>query len=155
LSPDKIAQFIEVIRNDCGFNIYRAVSKTKVELSAATRTNFALGLGDIEIELEILRADFETWIADDIRRTERAVDRLLETEGVRVDDIDSVFLIGGSSFIPAVRGVFEARFGAHRLAGGENFQSVAFGLALIGLEDDLQPWRAVTPPSQAASRIAP
>jgi hypothetical protein len=44
-------------------------------------------------------------------------------------------------FIPkaigAVRHVFDERFGAHRLADGENFQSVAFGFALIGLEDDL------------------
>ena len=147
LSPDKIAKFIEVIRNDWGFNIYRAVSDTKAQLSAATRANFTLGLGDIEIEQEISRADFESWIADDIGRIESTVDRLLETEGVRVDDIDSVFLTGGSSFIPAVRRVFEARFGAHRLADGENFQSVAFGLALIGLEDDLEPWLAGAPRS--------
>jgi hypothetical chaperone protein len=145
LSPNKIAKFIEVIRNDWGFNIYRAVSDTKVKLSAALRADFVLGLGDIEIEQEISRSDFESWIADDIGRIELTIDRFLETEGVRVDDIDSVFLTGGSSFIPAVRRVFEARFGAHRLADGENFQSVAFGLALIGLEDDLEPWLARAP----------
>ena len=145
LSPNKIAKFIEVIRNDWGFNIYRAVSDAKVKLSATLRADFVLGLGDIDIEQEISRSDFESWIADDIDRIELTIDRFLETEGVRVDDIDSVFLTGGSSFIPAVRGVFEARFGAHRLAEGENFQSVAFGLALIGLEDDLEPWLARAP----------
>jgi len=145
LSPDKIAQFLDVIRNDWGFNIYRAVSDTKVKLSAAPRADFVLGLGDIEIEQEVSRADFESWIANDIGRIELTVDRLLETERVRVDDIDSVFLTGGSSFIPAVRRVFEARFGAHRIADGENFQSVAFGLALIGFEDDLDPWLARAP----------
>jgi len=62
-----------------------------------------------------------------------------------VDEIDSVFLTGGSSFIPAVRRVFEERFGADLLAGGENFQSVAFGFALIGLEDDLESWLARAP----------
>jgi hypothetical chaperone protein len=145
LSPDKIAKFIAIIRNDWGFNIYRAVSDTKVKLSAAPRADFVLGLGDIEIEQEISRADFESWIADDIGRIELTVDRLLETESVRVDDINSVFLTGGSSYIPAVRRVFEARFGAHRLADGEHFHSVAFGLALIGLEDDLEPWLARAP----------
>jgi hypothetical chaperone protein len=97
LSPDKIAKFIAIIRNDWGFNIYRAVSDTKVKLSAAPRADFVLGLGDIEIEQEISRADFESWIADDIGRIELTVDRLLETESVRVDDINSVFLTGGSS----------------------------------------------------------
>jgi hypothetical chaperone protein len=105
LSPDKIAKFIAIIRNDWGFNIYRAVSDTKVKLSATPRADFVLGLGDIEIEQEISRADFESWIANDIGRIELTVDRLLETESVRVDDIDSVFLTGGSSFIPAVRRV--------------------------------------------------
>jgi hypothetical protein len=88
LSPDKIAKFLDVIRNDWGFNIYRAVSVTKVKLSAAQRTNFVLKLGDIDIEREISRADFERWIAHDIQRIEETVDDLLDAEGVRVDDID-------------------------------------------------------------------
>jgi hypothetical chaperone protein len=142
LSPDKIAKFVEIIRNDRGFNIYRAVSDAKVRLSSVLTTNFALRLGELHIEQEISRQDFERWIADDIARIEQTVDQLLQRESVSVDEIDSVFLTSGSSFIPAVRSVFETRFGANRLAGGENFQSVAFGLALIGLEDDVGPWLA-------------
>jgi len=103
------------------------------------------GSVDIDIEQEISRADFESWIADDIGRIGQTVDRLLDTERVRGDEIDSVFLTGGSSFIPAIRRVFEERFGAYRLADGEHFQSVAFGFALIGLEDDLEPWLARAP----------
>ena len=80
LSPDKIAKFLEVIRNDWGFNIYRAVSDTKVKLSAVPRADFVLRLGDIEIEQEVSRADFESSIATDIGRIELTVDRLLETE---------------------------------------------------------------------------
>jgi hypothetical chaperone protein len=142
LSPDQIAQFLDVIRNDWGFNIYRAVSDTKAKLSAAQRVDFGLRLGDISIERQISRADFEGWIAHDIRRIEETVDELLAAEGVPSGEVDGVFLTGGSSFIPAVRRIFELRFGAERLADGENFQSVAFGLALIGLQDDLDPWIA-------------
>jgi len=142
LSPDKIAKFLDVIRNDWGFNIYRAVSDAKVRLSSASTATFRLKLGDIDIEREIVRADFESWIAGDIARIANTVDRLLDTEGIPHADIDNVFLTGGSSFIPAVRRLFEERFGRARLAGGENLQSVAFGLALIGLEEDLEPWLA-------------
>ena len=147
LSPDKIAKFVEIIRNDWGFNIYRAVSDAKLRLSSVLTTNFVLRLGELHIEQEISRQDFERWIADDIARIEQTVDRLLQRESVSVDEIDRVFLTGGSSFIPAVRSVFETRFGADRLAEGEHFQSVAFGLALIGLEDDLGPWLARSPSS--------
>src|SRR5262245_15491655 len=91
LSPDKIAKFLVVIRNDWGFNIYRAVSDTKVKLSAAQRADFVLKLGDIDIEQEISRADFERWIAHDIRRIEETVDELLTAEGVRSGEIGGVF----------------------------------------------------------------
>src|SRR5580704_9279339 len=147
LSRDEIAKFVEIIRNDRGFNIYRAVSEAKVRLSSVPTTNFVLGLGELHIEQEISRQDFERWIADDIARIEQTVDQLLQRESVSVDEIDSVFLTSGSSFIPAVRSVFETRFGTDRLADGENFQSVAFGLALIGLEDDVGPWLAQSPSS--------
>jgi hypothetical chaperone protein len=142
LSPDQIATFLDVIRNDWGFNIYRAVSDVKVRLSAAPSATFRLKLGDLAIDEEIWREDFERWIAHDISRIEETVDNLLIAEGFEANEVDSVFLTGGSSLIPAVRRIFETRFGARRLADGDNFQSVAFGLALIGLEDDLDPWLA-------------
>ena len=66
LSPDKIAKFVEIIRNDRGFNIYRAVSDAKVRLSSVLTTNFVLRLGELHIEQEISRQDFERWIADDM-----------------------------------------------------------------------------------------
>jgi len=142
LAPDKIGRFLDIIRNDWGFTIYRAVSDAKMRLSASETATFALKLGELDIERQISRADFEGWIAADIARIAQTVDALLEAKGVRPDDVDSVFLTGGSSFIPAVRRVFAARFGAHRLSDGENFQSVAYGLALVGLEDDPEPWLA-------------
>jgi hypothetical chaperone protein len=142
LSPEPIGRFLEVIRNDWGFNIYRAVSDAKARLSSAPSALFALRLGDFAIERRIAREEFEGWIAPDLARIEGIVDRLLDGERVRPQEIDSVFLTGGSSFIPAVRRIFESRFGPEHLADGENFQSVAFGLALIGLEDDLEPWLA-------------
>ena len=153
LSPGKIGHFLEVIRNDWGFNIYRAVSGAKATLSAAPRGAFALRLGDLVIEQEIARADFEAWIADDLGRIADTVDTLLAAQRIAVDAVDNVFLTGGSSFIPAVRRIFEARFGAERLADGENFQSVAFGLALIGLEDDLDPWLAKPASVSGANRM--
>jgi hypothetical chaperone protein len=47
-----------------------------------------------------------------------------------------VFLTGGTSFVPAVRGIFEARFTASRVRTGNEFTSVARGLALRAAEVD-------------------
>ena len=54
--------------------------------------------------------------------------RVAKEEGVS----DRVFMTGGSSFVPAVRRIFETRFGADRLRGGGEFVSVARGLAMHG-----------------------
>ena len=43
-----------------------------------------------------------------------------------------MFLTGGTAFVPAVRRLFESRFGAVRIGGGGEFVSVAEGLALLG-----------------------
>ena len=47
------------------------MSDAKVRLSSASTATFRLKLGDIDIEREIVRADFESWIADDIARIAR------------------------------------------------------------------------------------
>ena len=48
----------------------------------------------------------------------------------RSEKPDMVFLTGGSSFVPAVKKIFETRFGKKRIRGGNEFTSVARGLAL-------------------------
>jgi hypothetical chaperone protein len=55
---------------------------------------------------------------------------LLLEAGTRADQVDRVFLTGGTSLVPAVRRIFEHRFGAERVSAGDEFTSVARGLAL-------------------------
>jgi hypothetical chaperone protein len=58
------------------------------------------------------------------------VDRLLGRARVPAAAVDRVFLTGGSSLVPAVRRLFEERFGAEKLRSGGELTSVASGLAL-------------------------
>ena len=45
-------------------------------------------------------------------------------------DVDCVFMTGGTAFVPVVRALFEARFGAAKLRSGDELMSIASGLAL-------------------------
>jgi len=51
-----------------------------------------------------------------------------------------VFLTGGTSLVPRIRRIFVDRFGEDRIETGGELTSIAHGLALIGLEDDLAAW---------------
>jgi len=90
------------------------------------------GHKDFAVERTITRQEFETWIAGDLARLGATVDRVTADAGISPDAVDRVFLTGGTAFVPAVRRLFETRFGAAKLAGGGEFVSVAEGLALIG-----------------------
>ena len=78
------------------------------------------------------RGEFESWIAPDLTRLAATVDQVLVQANIETAQVDRVFLTGGTAFVPAVRRLFEDRFGEEKLAGGGEFVSVAEGLALIG-----------------------
>jgi hypothetical chaperone protein len=76
------------------------------------------------------RSSFEGWIAEELGQIEWCVDKLMADSGASPKDVDMVFLTGGTSLVPAVRRIFDTRFGADRIRTGNEFTSVARGLAL-------------------------
>lgn len=134
--PERIERFMYLLENELGFELYTAVTEAKARLSSADEAVFRFRAGPIDIEHRIRRTDFESWIAPELRRLGETVDALFEPQGGRPADVDQVFLTGGSSLIPAVRRLFSERFGEARLAGGDEFLSIASGLALAGSEVD-------------------
>ncbi|MCI0339141.1 MAG: Hsp70 family protein [Acidobacteria bacterium] len=134
IEPEKIEALLHIIRNDLGYKLYRSVERTKVELSDRDISLFFFKDLPIEIKEKVRRLYFETWIEPEISKIEKCVNRLLESCSVTPRDVDSVFLTGGSAFVPAVRRIFRQKFGADRLRGGEELTTVARGLALRALE---------------------
>lgn len=92
----------------------------------------------MEIERSVTREDFESWITDELASIETCVDDLLKFTAIAPHQIDRVFLTGGTSFVPAVRRIFESRFTPARVRTGNEFTSVAQGLALRALESSMQ-----------------
>ncbi|KFL48734.1 hypothetical protein IL54_4465 [Sphingobium sp. ba1] len=140
--PAAIGRMITVIEKELGYPLYDAVGSLKRALSDADSATFRFSGGELEIEQQVQRRDFEAWIAPDIARIEATVDAALAKAGVTPDAIDRLFLTGGSSLIPAIRAIFRKRFGEERIASGGELTSIAHGLALIGQEANLAEWAA-------------
>ncbi len=135
LEPEKIRALITLINEDLGYQLHGAVQNVKVQLSTAERAHFHFDDEVAVIDAEVDRREFEDWISDELQMIESCVDGLLQKTGVNPKDVDAVFLTGGSSFVPAVRRIFESRFGANRVRSGNEFTSVARGLAWRGVAD--------------------
>jgi hypothetical chaperone protein len=88
----------------------------------------------MDLRIPVTRREFETWIKDDLQAIENSIETLLKSSGIHPSGVDRVFLTGGSSFVPAVRRIFETRFGKDRIRSGNEFTSVAHGLALRAAE---------------------
>ncbi|MBJ7402330.1 MAG: Hsp70 family protein, partial [Bradyrhizobium sp.] len=142
LKPKLLEDFITIVDLDLGFSLYRAVSDAKVALSAQDEVDFRFKGGGVDIGAAITRKKFESWISDDIARLGAIVDKVLAEAGIAARDIEKVFLTGGTSFVPAVRKLFADRFGNERLMSGDQFESIAYGLALIGHSPDPDRWTA-------------
>ena len=130
--PHRLRTLIRLIEDELGYELYRAVSAVKAELSRDETAVLRFAHAGFAIERRIARHEFEAWIAADLDRLSATVEQALQRARVRADEIDRVFLTGGTSFVPAVRALFERRFGAGKVSGGGEFVSVAEGLALIG-----------------------
>jgi len=142
LDPDRIRAFLAFLDADAGYAMYRAVSDAKMQLSRADEANFSFHVAGVDIERTIRRAEFEKWITPELADIGACVDRALKEAQIKESDIDRVFLTGGTSFVPAVRGLFEQRFGNWKIETGDQLVSIAYGLALIAGEDHVGRWEA-------------
>ncbi len=138
--PEAIARMVAVIEGELGHALYEAVGQVKRTLSTETQASFAFDTPALAIEAEVSRSDFEGWIERDLQRIDQTVDTALNQAGLAADDIDHVFVTGGSSLIPAVRRLFEQRFGEGRIAQGDELTSIAHGLGLMAADPDLADW---------------
>jgi hypothetical chaperone protein len=134
LEPEKIQALITLIDEDLGYQLHQAVQLVKFELSRSDSAEFRFQDGGMDLRIPVTRREFESWIKDDLQAIEDSIDGLLKTTGIDPLEVDRVFLTGGSSFVPAVRRIFETRFGKDRIRGGNEFTSVAHGLALRAAE---------------------
>jgi len=130
MEPEKIEALITLVNEDLGFQLHQAVQRLKFELSSVEQAEFRFIDGTLELRKPVTRAALEEWIADDLAAIENCIDGLFARTSVACADVDRVFLTGGTSFVPAVRRIFERRFGKDRVRSGNEFTSVARGLAL-------------------------
>ena len=133
-AKDGIAGLLHLVDEDLGYELHEQVNATKTALSSAPSADFNFPLSPVSLHWPATRAEFEQWLAPDLETIDACIAGLLERTRLLGSAIDTVFLTGGSSFVPAVRRLFEARFPDATISGGHELTSVATGLALRAAE---------------------
>lgn len=117
-----------LIEKNLGYSIFKEIEKVKIELSTKSETQFTFEKETIHISKEITKTEYKEIINNDINKIEKYLDKFLAKNNIT--QIDSIFLTGGTSLVPAVQKLFINRFGKENIYSGDNFISVANGLAL-------------------------
>jgi molecular chaperone DnaK len=108
------------LRADAEFlwRVRRAAEEAKKQLGASPTADIVLfGTlgGTVDVDVQVQRTDFESWIRGDIERSIALVDKAIEGPGLTPEDIDAVLLAGGSTRLPLVRRLLAEKFGEEKI----------------------------------------
>ena len=108
--------------------------RVKKDLSVLQKKSYAISYDGDRTRIELTREDFESRTQDLVEETVFIVNRLLEKNGLSVDNVDIVLLVGGSTKMPMIKNAVEAMFpGKVRIEDPE--LAVAKGAALAAAID--------------------
>jgi hypothetical chaperone protein len=128
VEPEKVERLLKLVRQRLGHRVAFAVEDAKIALSAAGQADVPLGFLEPGLAATATRAEFERAIAGRTERLYRSARDCLAAAGLKPEAIETIFLTGGSSRVPAVRAAIARAAPTARLAGGSDLLSVALGL---------------------------
>ncbi|MDP1964991.1 MAG: Hsp70 family protein [Reyranella sp.] len=126
--PEKVARLLHVVRQRLGHRLAFAVEDAKIALSAGDRAEVSLAFLEAGLAITATRAGFDRAIKARMGRLHGTARDCIAEAGLKPTAIDTIFLTGGSSRVPAVRAAIGRAAPSARLAGGSDLLSVALGL---------------------------
>jgi molecular chaperone DnaK len=115
-----------------------AAEKAKMELSTTMTTDINLPFitatqeGPKHLNYSLTRAKFEQLADDLIKRTLPPMKKALDDAGLKVEEIDEVILVGGSTRIPKIQEIVKDFFGQDPHKGVNPDEVVGVGAAIQG-----------------------
>ena len=128
--PDLIARLIGVVDLRRGHALAMAVEAAKIALSEDAAARLSLSALTGGPNPVIGRETFDAAVAAPVARIAATLEGLLQQAGLRVADIGTVFMTGGSSHLPILHSCIASVLPGVRIATGDMLGSVGTGLAL-------------------------
>ncbi|SEP21267.1 hypothetical chaperone protein [Rhodospirillales bacterium URHD0017] len=126
--PNKVGRLLAVIAKRLGHRVAFAVEDAKIALSADSDATVALDFVEQDLAAAATRCGFQRAIHSRTDRLYRTARDCIAAAGLGGAAIDTIFLTGGSSRVPAVRAAIAEAAPAAHLASGSDLLSVASGL---------------------------
>ncbi len=125
-----IKRAIHVLQKHLGHYLLQAAETSKIKLSASLSDNIDISKVEHDLHVLISRDNFEAYSHNLINGLQNTIQTTLTTAGIQSNQIDSVFLTGGTTQIPAVYNMIKGIFTNSQFVTGDIYGSVGKGLAI-------------------------
>jgi hypothetical chaperone protein len=126
--PEKVRRLLNLVHQRLGHRLAFAVEDAKIALSAQEKVVVPLAFLEAGLAASATRAKFDDAIETRMERLHKAAGDCIAAAGLKPAAIETIFLTGGSSRVPAVRAAIARAAPSARLASGSDLLSVALGL---------------------------
>lgn len=125
---EHIDRLFVLIEDQQIFKFFEEIEQTKKTLSSKPTATFKFDYPDIETEDVFSSFEFKDWASKTQEEIFAALDRCLVMAQTKPEQIDHVFLTGGTAHVPFIQDEFKKRFGAQKLQSKNFFHSILSGL---------------------------
>lgn len=125
---NKIDRLFVLLEDQQIFPFFEEIEKTKKTLSGFSTSRFSFDYPELETAEVFSAFEFENWALDFKNNILAALQRCFEQSSVRPEQIDHVFLTGGTAHVPFVQNEFRKIFGEDKLQSKKFFHSILSGL---------------------------
>jgi hypothetical chaperone protein len=129
-----INRAVNVLQKNLGHYLLQAAEDSKIKLSTASSDNVDISKVEHDLQVFISRDNFESYCHNLINGLKNIIQTTLTTAGVNANQIDSVFLTGGTTQIPVVHHMIRGILPNSQLVAGDIYGSVAKGLAIAAAQ---------------------
>lgn len=126
---DQIQRLMRLVEQREGHWLAMQVEEAKIGLSDHDEVFLALDRIESGLGAALQRTRFEAAIMQPVERVRQAVREVLQRAGVTAEAVNTVFVTGGSSRVPALRAGIAAEVPQASLVEGDSFGSIGAGLA--------------------------
>ena len=127
---EKISRLLEIIKDGYYFDFSERVIKAKIDLSSKDSTIIDMNFFENPFTEELTQKEFNRVISSHTEKIKKTLDETIQMAGVGYNQIDKVFLTGGSTLVPKVNRIYKELFSSDKIIHTDVFSSVGYGLAI-------------------------